>query len=170
MQKNWSSLYKINEQKYLHKNLFCFSMGYQNLNVMCSKWQWLQQRLIKTMEMRSNDFLILKRFWSLSLLLKSHLKIILKYAFANWVNCFYIDPRDGSASQQPEFVLEADLFLNTGIGNPVPYSDQKCMDYGASCIDYADQSCMDHPVVWIMYPGFHFTNLVLLAAFVSNVW
>lgn len=97
-------------------------------------------------------------------------KIILKNAFANWVNCFYIDPRDGSASQQPEFVLEADLFLNTGIGNPVPYSDQKCMDYGASCIDYADQSCMDHPVVWIMYPGFHFTNLVLLAAFVSNVW
>lgn len=118
MQKNWSSLYKINEQKYLHKNLFCFSMGYQNLNVMCSKWQWLQQRLIKTVEMRSNDSLILKRFWSLSLLLKSHLKIILKYAFANWVNCFYIDPRDGSASQQPESVLEADLFLNTSIGNP----------------------------------------------------
>lgn len=97
-------------------------------------------------------------------------KIILKNAFANWVNCFYIDPRDGSASQQPEFVLEADLFLNTGIGNSVPYSDQKCMDYGASCIDYADQSCMDHPVVWIMYPGFHFTSLVLLAAFVTNVW
>lgn len=97
-------------------------------------------------------------------------KIILKNAFANWVNCFCITPRDGSKSQQPEFVLEADLFLNTGIGNPVPYSDQKCMDYGASCIDYADQSCMDHPVVWIMYPGFHFTNLVLLAAFVSNVW
>lgn len=97
-------------------------------------------------------------------------KIILKNAFANWVNCFYIDPRDGSASQQPEFVLEADLFLNTGIGNSVPYSDQKCMDYGASCIDYADQSCMDYPVVWIMYPGFHFTSLVLLAAFVSNVW
>lgn len=97
-------------------------------------------------------------------------KIILKNAFANWVNCFYITPRDVSKSQQPEFVLEADLFLNTGIGNSVPYSDQKCMDYGASCIDYADQSCMDYPVVWIMYPGFHFTNLVLLAAFVSNVW
>lgn len=97
-------------------------------------------------------------------------KIILKNAFANWVNCFYITPRDGSKSQQPEFVLEADLFLNTGIGNPVPYSDQKCMDYGASCIDYADQSCMDHPVIWIMYPGFHFTSLVLLAAFVTNVW
>lgn len=62
-----------------------------------------------------------------------------------------------------------DLFLNTGIGNSVPYSDQKCMDYGASCIDYADQSCMDYPVVWIMYPGFHFTSLVLLAAFVTNV-
>lgn len=43
------------------------------------------------------------------------------------------------------------------------------MDYGASCIDYADQSCMDYPVVWIMYPGFHFTSLVLLAAFVNNV-
>lgn len=97
-------------------------------------------------------------------------KIILKNAFANWVNCFYITPRDGSKSQQPEFVLEADLFLNTGIGNSVPYSDQKCMDYGASCIDYADQSCMDYPVVWIMYPGFHFTSLVLLAAFVTNVW
>lgn len=97
-------------------------------------------------------------------------KIILKNAFANWINCFCITPRDGSKSQQPEFVLEADLFLNTGIGNSVPYSDQKCMDYGASCIDYADQSCMDYPVVWIMYPGFHFTNLVLLAAFVSNVW
>lgn len=97
-------------------------------------------------------------------------KIILKNAFANWVNCFYITPRDGSKSQQPEFVLEADLFLNTGIGNSVPYSDQKCMDYGASCIDYADQSCMDYPVVWIMYPGFHFTSLVLLAAFVINVW
>lgn len=97
-------------------------------------------------------------------------KIILKNAFANWVNCFYITPRDVSKSQQPEFVLEADLFLNTGIGNSVPYSDQKCMDYGASCIDYADQSCMDYPVVWIMYPGFHFTSLVLLAAFVTNVW
>lgn len=97
-------------------------------------------------------------------------KIILKNAFANWVNCFYITPRAGSKSQQPEFVLEADLFLNTGIGNSVPYSDQKCMDYGASCIDYADQSCMDYPVVWIMYPGFHFTSLVLLAAFVTNVW
>lgn len=97
-------------------------------------------------------------------------KIILKNAFANWVNCFCITPRDGSKSQQPEFVLEADLFLNTGIGNSVPYSDQKCMDYGASCIDYADQSCMDYPVVWIMYPGFHFTSLVLLAAFVTNVW
>lgn len=97
-------------------------------------------------------------------------KIILKNAFANWINCFCITPRDGSKSQQPEFVLEADLFLNTGIGNPVPYSDQKCMDYGASCIDYADQSCMDYPVVWIMYPGFHFTSLVLLAAFVTNVW
>lgn len=97
-------------------------------------------------------------------------KIILKNAFANWVNCFRITPRDGSKSQQPEFVLEADLFLNTGIGNSVPYSDQKCMDYGASCIDYADQSCMDYPVVWIMYPGFHFTSLVLLAAFVTNVW
>lgn len=44
-------------------------------------------------------------------------KIILKNAFANWVNCFYITPRDVSKSQQPEFVLEADLFLNTGIGN-----------------------------------------------------
>lgn len=97
-------------------------------------------------------------------------KIILKNAFANWVNCFCITPRDGSKSQQPEFVLEADLFLNTGIGNSVPHSDQKCMDYGASCIDYADQSCMDYPVVWIMYPGFHFTSLVLLAAFVTNVW
>lgn len=97
-------------------------------------------------------------------------KIILKNAFANWINCFCITPRDGSKSQQPEFVLEADLFLNTGIGNSVPYSDQKCMDYGASCIDYADQSCMDYPVVWIMYPGFHFTSLVLLAAFVTNVW
>lgn len=97
-------------------------------------------------------------------------KIILKNAFANWVNCFCITPRDGSKSQQPEFVLEADLFLNTGIGNSVPYSDQKCMDYGASCIDYADQSCMDYPVVWIMYPGFHYTSLVLLAAFVTNVW
>lgn len=97
-------------------------------------------------------------------------KIILKNAFANWVNCFYITPRDVSKSQQPEFVLEADLFLNTGIGNSVPYSDQKCMDYGASCIDYADQSCMDYPVVWFMYPGFHFTSLVLLAAFVTNVW
>lgn len=97
-------------------------------------------------------------------------KIILKNAFANWVNCFCITPRDGSKSQQPEFVLEADLFLNTGIGNSVPYSDQKCMDYGASCIDYADQNCMDYPVVWIMYPGFHFTSLVLLAAFVTNVW
>lgn len=97
-------------------------------------------------------------------------KIILKNAFANWVNCFCITPRDGSKSQQPEFVLEADLFLNTGIGNSVLYSDQKCMDYGASCIDYADQSCMDYPVVWIMYPGFHYTSLVLLAAFVTNVW
>lgn len=97
-------------------------------------------------------------------------KIILKNAFANWVNCFYITPRDGSKSQQPEFVLEADLFLNTGIGNSVLYSDQNCMDYGASCIDYADQSCMDYRVVWIMYPGFHFTSLVLLAAFVTNVW
>lgn len=45
-------------------------------------------------------------------------KIILKNAFANWVNCFCITPRDGSKSQQPEFVLEADLFLNTSIGNP----------------------------------------------------
>lgn len=97
-------------------------------------------------------------------------KIILKNAFANWVNCFCITPRDGSKSQQPEFVLEADLFLNTGIGNSVLYSDQNCMDYGASCIDYADQSCMDYRVVWIMYPGFHFTSLVLLAAFVTNVW
>lgn len=50
------------------------------------------------MEMRFNDFLILKRFWSFFLLFKSYLKIIFKYVFVNWVNCFYIDLRDGSAS------------------------------------------------------------------------
>lgn len=74
-------------------------------------------------------------------------KIILKNAFANWVNCFYIAARDGSKSQQPEFVLEADIFLN--IGNSMLILTKNA---------------------WIMHPGFHFTSLVFLAAFVSNVW
>lgn len=89
-------------------------------------------------------------------------KIILKNAFANWVNCFYITPRAGSKSQQPEFVLEADLFLNTGIGNSVPYSDQKCMDYGASCVFFTKFCSKISEAINSLVLLFIFFHLVIL--------
>lgn len=108
----------------MHKNLFCFSMGYQKLNFVF-KMTGLQQNLTVTGEITSINTLL--RFWHISLQLKSHLNIILKYAFANWVYYFYKAARVGSRAVASVKVFEEDLFLN----NSVPYADQSCMDYAS---------------------------------------